>query len=65
MSVVIPTYQRREAALRCLEPVLEDPGTWEVLMVVDGSTDGTEGSIRKRFGHRQYFTELQIQSLQA
>ena len=51
MSVVIPTYQRRDAALRCLEPVLDDPGTWEVLVVVDGSTDGTEESIRERFGH--------------
>lgn len=51
MSVVIPTYQRREHALRCLGPVLDDPGTWEVLVVVDGSTDGTEESLRKRFGH--------------
>lgn len=51
MSVVIPTYQRREDALRCLKPVLDDPGTWELLMVVDGSTDGTEESVRKRFGH--------------
>lgn len=51
MSVVIPTYQRREHALRCLGPVLDDPGSWEVLLVIDGSTDGTEESVRERFGH--------------
>lgn len=51
VSVVVPTYQRREGALRCLEAVLHDTGTWEALVVVDGSTDGTEESIRERFGH--------------
>lgn len=51
MSVVITTYQRREAVLRCIEPVLDDPGSWEVLLVIDGSTDGTLESVRKHFGH--------------
>jgi hypothetical protein len=50
MSVVVPTHERRRDVLRCLEPVLADPATWEVVVVVDGSNDGTAGAIRERFG---------------
>lgn len=51
VSVVVPTYQRRDHAVRCLRSVLDDPGTDEVVLVVDGSTDGTEEVVRERFGH--------------
>lgn len=43
-SVIIPTYNRREALRRCLEALAaqqEVPGGFEVIVVVDGSTDGT------------------------
>ena len=40
-SVVIPTYFRRSSLARVLTPVLEDPGTAEVIVVIDGSSDGS------------------------
>ena len=48
-SVVIPTYQRRDlvvAALRALE-AQEDVDGYEVVVVVDGSTDGTTETLRQ------------------
>jgi glycosyltransferase involved in cell wall biosynthesis/peptidoglycan/xylan/chitin deacetylase (PgdA/CDA1 family) len=48
-SVVIPTYQRRDlvvAALRALE-AQEDVEGYEVVVVVDGSTDGTTEALRQ------------------
>ena len=41
MSVVVPTYQRRAELPRFLEALLEEPGLHEVVIAVDGSTDGT------------------------
>jgi GT2 family glycosyltransferase len=42
ISVVIPTYQRRESARRTVERLLQDRRTpLEVVVVDDGSTDGT------------------------
>ncbi|BDD66196.1 hypothetical protein Sj15T_12170 [Sphingobium sp. TA15] len=42
-SVVIPTYQRREAAVAAVMSALEQTvAIIEVIVVVDGSTDGTE-----------------------
>src|SRR5215208_5849960 len=45
ISVVIPTYQRRESIKRLLkgfEQQTMSPDLFEVLVVIDGSTDGTE-----------------------
>ena len=44
ISVVIPTYQRRDSAARLLTALADqtvDPASYEVILVVDGSTDGT------------------------
>ena len=41
VSVVVPTYNRRERLRTVLAPLLEDDGTLEVVVVVDGSTDGS------------------------
>lgn len=44
VSVVIPTHQRREAlrqALRSLERQTAEPASYEVVVAVDASTDGT------------------------
>jgi glycosyltransferase involved in cell wall biosynthesis/peptidoglycan/xylan/chitin deacetylase (PgdA/CDA1 family) len=42
-SVVVPTFQRRELVLECVHSLarqrFEQP--WEIVVVVDGSTDGT------------------------
>src|SRR4051794_27416912 len=44
LSVVIPSYDRREALGRCLEALgrqTADPSAFEVVVVLDGSTDGS------------------------
>jgi glycosyltransferase involved in cell wall biosynthesis len=48
VSVVIPTYQRREGVRAVLDSVLADPDTFEVVVVVDGSTDGTAEELSRR-----------------
>ena len=55
LSVVVPTYQRREVLERTLPTILDQglpPGTFEVVVVVDGSTDGTAEMLRERFADR-------------
>jgi glycosyltransferase involved in cell wall biosynthesis len=47
-SVVVPTYQRRDVVLASIR-AFEDQdffGSFEVVVVVDGSTDGTEEALR-------------------
>jgi len=53
ISVVIPTYQRREQVVRAVESVFAQrcPAS-EVLVVDDGSTDGTAELLRRRYGER-------------
>lgn len=47
LSVVIPTFNRRSTLARCLESVFEQTRPVDQLIVVDdGSTDGTEDWIR-------------------
>ena len=48
VSVVIPTYQRREGVRAVLDSVLADSGTFEAVVVVDGSTDGTAEELTGR-----------------
>lgn len=51
-SVIVPTYNSRGAVLRCLEALLHQTvpsQVMEILVVDDGSTDGTEHAIRHRF----------------
>jgi glycosyltransferase involved in cell wall biosynthesis/peptidoglycan/xylan/chitin deacetylase (PgdA/CDA1 family) len=47
-SVVIPTYQRRDVVLRSVRSLAgqEFNGSFEVIVVVDGSTDGTAEALR-------------------
>jgi GT2 family glycosyltransferase len=50
LSVVIPTYQRRESLLRTLASLRSQtlPATqYEVIAAVDGSTDGTADAVRR------------------
>jgi glycosyltransferase involved in cell wall biosynthesis len=41
VSVVIPTFNRRDSLTRAIDSVLVDPAAAEVVVVVDGSTDGS------------------------
>jgi glycosyltransferase involved in cell wall biosynthesis len=51
VSVIVPTYQRAAVVLEALESVLAQTlDDLEVLLVDDGSTDGTEEAVRARFG---------------
>jgi hypothetical protein len=51
ISVVIPSYQRRASISTAIETVLrQDQPPEEVIVVDDGSTDGSADAVRERFG---------------
>jgi glycosyltransferase involved in cell wall biosynthesis len=41
VSVVIPTFNRRASLAKVIDPVLEDASCGEVIVVIDGCTDGS------------------------
>jgi glycosyltransferase involved in cell wall biosynthesis len=41
LSVVVPTYNRREMLPGLITRLLENPATHEIVVVVDGSRDGS------------------------
>ena len=53
LSVVIPTYNRRELVVRAVDSVLAQAGgaQLEVIVVDDGSTDGTDETISRKYGN--------------
>ncbi len=53
VSTVIPTFNRRELVVRAIDSALAQ--TWpaqELIVVDDGSTDGTAQMLRERYGER-------------
>jgi glycosyltransferase involved in cell wall biosynthesis len=60
VSVVIPTYQRLTELPDVVEPVLRDPVVHEVVVAVDGSTDGSwEWLLERRISDRRLVPVLQ------
>jgi glycosyltransferase involved in cell wall biosynthesis len=53
LSVVIPTYNRRDLVARAIQSVLDQSGSRRVQVIVvdDGSTDGTTDLIEERYGN--------------
>ncbi|WP_433793781.1 glycosyltransferase family 2 protein [Actinoplanes sp. CA-252034] len=49
MSVVVITWQRRDEALACVGRLRELPERPHVVLVDNGSTDGTADAVRERF----------------
>jgi GT2 family glycosyltransferase/glycosyltransferase involved in cell wall biosynthesis len=51
ISVIVPTHNRRELLLECLDALARQsvlPSEFEVIVIDDGSTDGTEAAVRGR-----------------
>ena len=64
-SVVVSTYNRRDLALRALRSLLQQdcpPSECEIIVVVDGSTDGTAAALRA-LGPRIYVVEQENRGL--
>ena len=59
VSVVIPTFNRRELVCRAIDTALaQTHATVEIIVIDDGSTDGTGESLRERYGDRiRYFAQ--------
>ncbi len=51
ISAIIPTFNRRDYVVRAVESILlQQPVPEEIIVVDDGSTDGTTDLLRTRFG---------------
>lgn len=50
LSVIIPTYDRRLMVMEAVDSILRAAGDVEVVVVDDGSTDGTADLLRARYG---------------
>jgi glycosyltransferase involved in cell wall biosynthesis len=48
VSVVVPTHERRDLLPATVEPLLDDAATSELVVVVDGSSDGSFEWLRER-----------------
>lgn len=58
ISAVIPTHDRRDLVGRAIESVLsQNPAPAQIVVIDDGSTDGTADMIRSRFGSRVQLVE--------
>lgn len=56
VSVIIPTYNRKDRLAKALASVLAQEGAvFEAIVVDDGSTDGTGAMVEKDFPSVQYF----------
>ena len=58
ISVVVPTHNRKERLRRCLRALMaQDYPAYEVIVVDDGSTDGTDEMVRQEFPQVHYLRQ--------
>jgi glycosyltransferase involved in cell wall biosynthesis len=51
ISAIIPTFNRRDYIHRAIDSIIRNaPAPLEILVIDDGSTDGTEALVRENFG---------------
>ncbi len=56
VSVIIPTYNRREYVQETIDSVLAQTYTdYEIIVIDDGSTDGTGEALQSRYGDRIHY----------
>lgn len=56
VSVIIPTYNRRDYVQEAIDSVLAQTFTdYEIIVIDDGSTDGTGEALRARYGDRIHY----------
>jgi glycosyltransferase involved in cell wall biosynthesis len=60
VSVIVPTYQRRESLREVIEPLLADPALHELVVAVDGSTDRTAEWLEQRRSGDPRLTVLRL-----
>ena len=66
VSVVIPTYNRRNSVQRAILSVLNQTySNFEILVIDDGSTDDTESVVKKMSDSRIYYYRQENQGSQA
>ncbi|MDQ7028787.1 MAG: glycosyltransferase family 2 protein [Ardenticatenia bacterium] len=58
ISVVVPTHNRKDLLRRCLEAVVsQDYPNYDVIVVDDGSTDGTGEMVQREFPQVRYIRQ--------
>lgn len=56
VSVIIPTYNRREYVQEAIDSALAQTFTdYEIIVIDDGSTDGTSEALQARYGNRIHY----------
>lgn len=55
LSVIVPVYNERETLLKIIEAIEVSPVSKEIILVDDGSTDGTRELIQRHFLERSGF----------
>ncbi|MCM8775444.1 MAG: glycosyltransferase [Candidatus Omnitrophica bacterium] len=66
VSIIIPTYNRKHLVSDAIESVLAQTyKDYEIIVVDDGSTDGTEEMIRSKYGDRLHYIRQTNQGISA